>query len=606
MSFNRLYEDSEFEANVTLIFDNDINDLVKENNNFYYHYFLSPKRHNLFNWYPFKKNASLLEIGADYGQLTGLFTQKTNHVVVVEDNEFKLNVISKRFNEIDTFFSYFDNINVSEKFDYIILCNIFEYAKSFYSSKTPYIDYLKYLKNFLNEDGVILLALSNKLGLKYFSGFKEEHTNEYFSSINGYDKYDFVETFSKSELIKIIKNAGFSNYKFFYPFPDHEFPEIIHTNKYINKMPYTKVPEYYLGRKHLFNDEKLNVSISDENLLEYFSNSFLVEIRNSDYKPLSENIDFVKINSERIDEFKTITLITSDKTITKSPMTEIANNYVEELYSYNNVNFGKIKNIICDFEDNNLSYEFLYENSLETLINHVISDNDKNKLIKLIESYYNALFFNSIKSNEYMDDKFLDIFKTTSQIKFHCHEKSNMDLLFSNIFIVDDEFIVSNSDWLFDFPIPLEYIFYRVINHQYNSNIYFREFITIGEILNHFNLDMSYINLFEKWERNFQKYIKGDILKPVHELCEDELDDNINGYLKLDYNSTISDELKKDIVLNQKKIINQKNIEIKKKDEQIKRKNNEIKNKNKKFNELLNSTSWKITKPLRKLKQILK
>ena len=36
--------------------------------------------------------------------------------------------------------------NWMKKFDYIILCNIFEYAKSFVESENPYVDYLNYLK----------------------------------------------------------------------------------------------------------------------------------------------------------------------------------------------------------------------------------------------------------------------------------------------------------------------------------------------------------------------------------------------------------------------------------------------------------------------------
>ena len=182
------------------------------------YYFLSHLRQNLFNWYPFEKEGKLLEIGASYGQLTELFTQKVKHVVCIEDSETKANIISKRAEDAEVIVSEFGDIDIDEKFDYIVLCNIFEYAKTFQDSKNPYKDYLIYLRKFLKEDGVILIAISNRLGLNYFAGFKEEHSRQLFAGLNGYPNVNYVETFSRTELEDLIDTSGFSNYKFFYPY----------------------------------------------------------------------------------------------------------------------------------------------------------------------------------------------------------------------------------------------------------------------------------------------------------------------------------------------------------------------------------------------------
>ena len=261
MNFQRVYEDETLENKIYDIVceRQDYIDAINKNNHYEYHYFLSPLRHNLFHWYPFKKECSLLEIGAGYGQLTSLFTQKVDHVVAVEDNESKCNLISKRAVDATVLVSDFDDIQIDEKFDYIVLCNIFEYAKSFVKSEDPYVDYLNYLKRFLNEDGVILLALSNRLGLKYFAGYKEEHTKQYFNGINGYEDIDYVQTFTKTEISDIIASAGFGNYKFFYPYPNHEFPEVINTDKFVNKIPHIRHHAYSNERILFFDEEKLNL-----------------------------------------------------------------------------------------------------------------------------------------------------------------------------------------------------------------------------------------------------------------------------------------------------------------------------------------------------------
>ena len=125
---------------------------------------------------------------------------------------------------------------------------------------------------------------------------------------------------------------------------------------------------------------------------------------------------------------------------------------------------------------------------------------------------------------------------------------------------------------------------------------------------------MGNIELFEMWDKNLFKYIYGHIPVNNHKIIPKEnLDytENIDEYVDLvldskDIDSHNFNSLKKDIVLNQRKIITQKNEELKKKDKELKKKNKQIKNKNKEIKKILNSTSWKITKPLRKFKSLFK
>lgn len=137
MDYKRLYEDDNLENDIKHIVlkKDDYSDEVSKYNSFEYHYFLSHLRHNLFLWYPFNNEGSLLEIGSSYGQLTSLFTQKVNHVVAVENTQSKCDLISKRAKDAEVILSDFNNIDVDNKFDYIVLCNIFEYANEFYDSK---------------------------------------------------------------------------------------------------------------------------------------------------------------------------------------------------------------------------------------------------------------------------------------------------------------------------------------------------------------------------------------------------------------------------------------------------------------------------------------
>ena len=54
----------------------DIKKLLQENPNPDYLYALSDIRENLLEWYDFDENASLLQVGSDYGALTGLYSRR--------------------------------------------------------------------------------------------------------------------------------------------------------------------------------------------------------------------------------------------------------------------------------------------------------------------------------------------------------------------------------------------------------------------------------------------------------------------------------------------------------------------------------------------------
>lgn len=105
--------------------------------------------------------------------------------------------------------------------------------------------------------------------------------------------------------------------------------------------------------------------------------------------------------------------------------------------------------------------------------------------------------------------------------------------------------------------------------------------------------------MFRTWENNFLNYI----IDHTHYLREKIIPlENIEKY----------DQVQKEIALKNKEIglkndeIALKNKEIEKKNKVMKRKDRAIKKKNKEIKSLLNSNSWKITKPLRKLKSVFK
>ena len=57
--------------------------------------------------------------------------------------------------------------------------------------------------------------------------------------------------------------------------------------------------EFFDDRLSLFDEGAMNQTLSNDGLSQYFANSFLVEIQSGDFHYPTDDIDFVKLHSDR-------------------------------------------------------------------------------------------------------------------------------------------------------------------------------------------------------------------------------------------------------------------------------------------------------------------
>lgn len=251
-------------------------------------YHLSPERENLLSWYDFTPGSDLLEIGAGCGALTGMFCKKLKNVVAVELTEKRSSIILERHkdkNNLTIYAGNFNDIKLVEKFDYITLIGVLEYAGMFTHTNNPAVDFLKSIKKYIKDNGTIIVAIENKFGLKYWSGVREDHTGRFFDSIEDYPKSKDIKTFGKEELVDLIKESGFNNVDFYYPVPDYKLPTEIFSDNYLPNMSHNLKPSVYPfkdlsnRRDFLFNEKLAMDNIIKNRQFDFFANSFLVFIK---------------------------------------------------------------------------------------------------------------------------------------------------------------------------------------------------------------------------------------------------------------------------------------------------------------------------------------
>jgi SAM-dependent methyltransferase len=264
----------------------EIKEILKNDPSWPVKYHLSPERHNLLSWYNFKEHSSLLEIGAGCGAVTGLFLERGLDVTAVELTKRRADTIRNRFRDEEKLEILDGNVyekDFKKKYDYVTSIGVLEYSGRYIDSKTPFLDFLKTAKGFLKKEGVFILAIENRFGLKYWRGAPEDHTNKLFDSLEGYPDYDGIRTFGKKELTDLLMNSGFKekNISFYYPLPDYKFCQEIFSDRYLpsenhppsnGAYPSPHPSESY----HLFDEYLVSKGLQKNRMFDKLANSFLI------------------------------------------------------------------------------------------------------------------------------------------------------------------------------------------------------------------------------------------------------------------------------------------------------------------------------------------
>lgn len=261
-------------------------EILKKDNRWPVLYHISPVRKNILEWYDFKKNAEVLEVGAGCGAVTGAICEKAKSVTCIDLSKQRSMINAyrnKKYDNLNIMVANFNDIVFDRQYDYITLIGVLEYAAYYTATDNPFVDFLKKLKKNLKEDGKLLIAIENKFGLKYWSGCVEDHTGRYYDGIMGYVNTESkVQTFSKDELIQIMEEAGFKKYQFYYPFPDYKFAQQIFSDDYLpGKNELICQTQTYDNNRFLLFDETLAYNnIVASNKFDFFSNSYFIEVEN--------------------------------------------------------------------------------------------------------------------------------------------------------------------------------------------------------------------------------------------------------------------------------------------------------------------------------------
>ena len=487
-------------------------ELLYTSNNWAVLYHCSKIRENLLEWYPFKKDASLLEIGSGCGALTGLFSRKVDSVTCIELSERRSMINAYRNKACDNVkivLGNLQNIKIEEKFDYITLIGVWEYAESYVVGKNPYLEMLKLMRQYLKQDGKLLIAIENKMGIKYWNGATEDHTGRMYSGLNDYIDDKGVRTFSRPEIEFLLSEAGWNSSKFYYPMPDYKLPEVIFSDERLPQpgelRDYKK--DYNAARVYNFYDAVICDQLCSDKMISYFSNSFLVECGSS-----FGNVIYAKYNRMRKEGYDISTVIVKKENLNyveKKALTKEAEKHIEQISKRSMVPFLGLHFLNGKLHKNSYIVNYIDGVDLSSLFYHYRNDATLfiRKVKEVIRMYLKP---NNLEMVDFkITEEYRSFFGEKCVENEKCLYSTNIDLIFSNIRIATDGKVYCiDNEWIFDFPIPYEYVLWRAVSQLYSQYmIYLKNQISRQDFLVAVGLNKDNFEIYKEMEANLSQKV---------------------------------------------------------------------------------------------------
>jgi len=260
-------------------------------------YHLSPNRSNLLRPFVNDLKGEILELGAGFGAITRFIAEQGGSILAVEGSARRAQGASLRckdLNNVHFVVDTFDSFNLPYQFDVITIIGVLEYAQKYFpkdNQEDGIRNLLIKVNSLLKANGLLIVAIENQLGLKYFCGAPEDLYGVPFLGINDAYPENNVITFGKRELEFRLKQAGFAYQKWWYAFPDYKLPVCMFSSNIDDEkigydfspiIAYSSTYDPQKPRNPIFSLEQTWSVVLRNGLLSSLANSFLVMARKAE------------------------------------------------------------------------------------------------------------------------------------------------------------------------------------------------------------------------------------------------------------------------------------------------------------------------------------
>ncbi|MXW43024.1 MAG: methyltransferase domain-containing protein [Acidimicrobiia bacterium] len=194
-------------------------------------YHLSPERAVLLAPLRIAPQDRVLDVGAGSGVNTRLCADWGAVVTALEGSVARAELIAHRcagLDRVEVLCGPLDGLDLERHgaYDVVLVVGVLEYASTYVGGGDGPKALLNHVAAATAPDGVVVLAIENRLGLKYLLGFPEDHLGLPWVGLEGYRTGE-PTTWSRRELAQMLAGAGLCVQKWMYPFPDYKLPSAV-------------------------------------------------------------------------------------------------------------------------------------------------------------------------------------------------------------------------------------------------------------------------------------------------------------------------------------------------------------------------------------------
>ena len=190
-------------------------------------YHLSSLRANILRPFQIAKGQDILEIGAGCGALSRYLGECGANVLALEGSLRRSKTAKSRTRDLPNVTVVAEKLSdfrTEQRFDVITLIGVLEYAGLYSTAENPAEMMLANVASLLKPNGLMVLAIENQLGLKYFAGAPEDHIGLPMYGLEGRYEKTQPRTYGRKALSELLTQAGLPVTSFLAPFPDYKLP----------------------------------------------------------------------------------------------------------------------------------------------------------------------------------------------------------------------------------------------------------------------------------------------------------------------------------------------------------------------------------------------
>lgn len=451
-------------------------DILAKENRWKVFYHLSEMRTSILNWYDFKENASVLEIGAGFGALTGMLCRRVKKVVAIEKSAMRVEAIRIRcrsYSNLTVYSGILQMLEVEGLFDYVIftgaLCNNS-------NGKTPEEQlqyYIEMAKGYLKKTGVLLFAVENYNGAKYRCGYPRP--------IPGSMNENECEAMAtRKQLQEIVNEVGFPNIRFYYIFPDYKLTQEIYTDEKLPEgsvkdrvLTYYVLPDKLNKSEHQLYEEE--IAMGD---IRNVCNSYLIECSE---EILCSDANYIALSTDRGREHSFATVIKKTQVV-KTALYENGKKNLKK--SYENIvklHEAGIQVVPHAYQNDKLIMPLVKSPKLVDKL-PLLAIESKEKFFQAIDRIYDniARSSNKVKKGDkiYLENGYIDM------VPLNCFADAE------GYYFFDQEFCEKNC--------PIKYIMFRALRYTYLTYPDLEQYVSLESMKKRYGLE-------EEWQEYLLK-----------------------------------------------------------------------------------------------------